>query len=563
MTLTPATEQETGYWPEGVPRHLDYPAVSVGELLGGVCRRFAEHVALEDGEERLTFGELLAEAAALAHALRADGVGPGDTVLMHLPNSRWFVVGYVGVQLAGATLSPANPLYPADGLRHQLQEAGAVVAISHPEHVGTLLAARAGTALRRVVVVPGTAAAPATTPVPEDDVVVPVATYVDGQPTDPPARAATSEDVAHLAFTGGTTGVSKGVRVLNRNVVANVCQAVAWRGGKTIAMTGGELTVTSLGRDDIGLHEGRGVTIMAGPMYHAQALINTLFMLTTGARIVILGRFSPAQMLALIEARGATYINGSPTMWHALLNCPDARERDLSSLQVVSSGAAPIDLETMRALRSIFPAAMLNEGYGLTEGTCLVSAAPGFHGARRKLGSVGQPVPDTEIEIRDAEGRVLPAGETGELWVRGPQVTAGYHGHDELTAEQYVDGWLRTGDVGRVDEEGFVFISDRLKDMLIYKGYNVYPRELEELLVQHPAIDAAAVVGRDDPAVGQLPVAFVVARPGATVSAEELIGWVADQVLPYKKIREVHVLPALPANPAGKILKTELRAQLT
>ncbi|MEP9385068.1 AMP-binding protein [Nocardioides sp. KR10-350] len=216
----------------------------------------------------------------------------------------------------------------------------------------------------------------------------------------------------------------------------------------------------------------------------------------------------------------------------------------------------------MRGLREIFPSAMLNEGYGLTEGTCLVTSAPGFHGARRKLGSVGLPVPDTEVEIRDAVGRVLPAGEPGELWVRGPQVTAGYQGHPELTREQYADGWLRTGDVGYIDEEGFVFISDRLKDMLIYKGYNVYPRELEELLVQHPAVTSAAVVGRSDPSVGQIPVAFVVARPRAEVDPEELKAYVAERVLPYKKVREVHLVPSLPANPAGKILKTELRSRL-
>jgi len=550
------------YWPEGIPHHLDYPEVGVGELLTAVCRRFADHVAIEDGEERLTFGRLLEEGSAFAHALQADGVGPGDTVLMHLPNSRWFVVAYVGVQLAGATLSPANPLHPVDGLRHQLQDAGAEVVVSHPDHVAHALAAREGTGIRRIVVVPGTSAAPASTEIPAADAVVTIADYCAGRPTDPPAPKATPGDVAHLAFTGGTTGVSKGVRVLNRNVVANVCQAVAWRGGMTVAVTADDLVLTTLGRDDIGLHEGRGVSIMAGPMYHAQALINTLFMLATGARIVIMGRFSPERMLELIESRRATYINGSPTMWHALLTCPAARERDLSSLQVVSSGAAPIDLETMRGLRSIFPSAMLNEGWGLTEGTCLVTAAPAFHGARRKLGSVGQPVPDTELEVRGPDGGVLPAGEHGELWVRGPQVTDGYAGHDELTAEQYVDGWLRTGDIGYVDDEGFVFISDRLKDMLIYKGYNVYPRELEEILVRHPAVDAAAVVGRPDPAVGQIPVAFVVLHAGAEASAEELMSFVAEQVLPYKKIREVHLVPALPANPAGKILKTELRSRL-
>lgn len=547
------------YWPDPIPRRLDYPAVSVGELLTAVCRRFADQVVVEDGAEEVTFAQLLAESSALAHALHADGFGPGDTVLLHLPNGRDYVVAYTGVQLAGAAVSPANPLHPVDGLRHQIQESRAVAVLSHPDHVESALRAAEGTAVRRIVRTAGSAAAPAARNPPD---VLSLADYAAGQPTEPPAPKATSEDIAHLAFTGGTTGVSKGVRVLNRNVIANVTQAVAWRGGYAIDLASGELELRSFGRDDTGLQAGRGVSIVAGPMYHAQALINTLFMITAGARIVIMGRFDPDVMLGLIESKRATYLNGSPTMWHALLACPSARTRDLTSVQVVSSGAAPIDLETMKALRSVFPSAMLNEGWGLTEGTCLVAASPAFHGARRKLGSVGQPVPDTTLEVRAPDGTVLGPNEHGELWVRGPQVSDGYLGHDELTAEQFVDGWLRTGDIGCVDEEGFVFISDRLKDMLIYKGYNVYPRELEELIVQYPGVDGAAVVGRPDAAAGQLPVAFVVAKPGAEIDPVQLQAFVAERVLPYKKLREVHVIDELPSSAAGKILKAELRKQL-
>lgn len=550
------------YWPEGVPRHLDYPAVSVGELLAGVCRHFADLVAIEDGDEELTYAALLAQASRLAHALRADGIGPGDTVLLHLPNGRDSVVAYAGIQLAGATVSPANPLSTPVGLRHQLDDSGSRILVTHPDHVETAIEAGRDTLVQRVVVTPGSAAAPVHA-APTVGGATGWDAYVAGHPEEPPAAKGTPDDVAHLAFTGGTTGVSKGVRVLNRNVVGNVCQAVAWRGGALMTMDGDAYGLCLLGHDDVGLPPGRGVSIIAGPMYHAHALINLLAMLATGTRIVIMGRFNPEHMLELIETRRATYITGSPTMWHALLSSPGARERDLSSLQVVSSGAAPINLETLRSLRTIFPSAMVNEGYGLTEGTCVVTSAPGFHSARRKLGSVGQPLPDTEIEVRGSDGHVLPAGQAGEIWVRGPQVTDGYQFHDELTREQFVDGWLRTGDVGHIDEEGFVFISDRVKDMLIYKGYNVYPRELEEVLLEHQDVDIAAVVGRSDDAVGQLPVAFVVPRAGARIERAELMDFVAARVLPYKKIREVHVLDALPSNPAGKILKTELRARLT
>ena len=553
----------SSYWPQGVPRHLHYPAVSVGELLTGICRHFADLVAIEDGDEQLTYGGLLARASRMAHALRADGIGPGDTVLLHLPNGRDSVVAYAGIQLAGATVSPANPLSTVAGLRHQLEDSRSRILVTHPDHVETAVAASRDTSVQRVVVTPGSTGVPRHTSPITVNGATGWETYVAGHPEGPPAAKGTPDDVAHLAFTGGTTGVSKGVRVLNRNVVGNVCQAVAWRAGALITMDGAAFGLSLLGHDDVGLPPGRGVSVIAGPMYHAHALINLLAMLATGTRIIIMGRFSPERMLELIESRRATYITGSPTMWHALLSSPGAHDRDLSSLQVVSSGAAPINVQTLRALRSIFPSAMVNEGYGLTEGTCIVTSAPGFHSARRKLGSVGQPLPDTEIEVRGSDGDVLAPGQPGEIWVRGPQVTDGYQFHDDLTREQYVDGWLRTGDVGHVDEEGFLFISDRVKDMLIYKGYNVYPRELEEVLLEHPDVDVAAVVGRSDDAVGQLPVAFVVPRAGTAVAPEEIMAFVAARVLPYKKIREVHVLDALPSNPAGKILKTELRARLT
>jgi long-chain acyl-CoA synthetase len=548
------------YWPEGVPRTLEYPAVSLTELLVAICRHHGDRVAIEDGEERLGYSRLLEEASAVANALRADGVAEGDVVLLHLPNSMWWVVSYVGVLLAGATVAPASPLQPVAGLRSQLVDVGAVAAISHPDHAATLLEAREGTCLRRVVVVPGTDAAPAAGPVPAG--VLAIRAWTSGHSTEPPAVTATPESVAHLAFTGGTTGVSKGVRVLHRNLVANIAQSFAWRTGSVLGVRDGTISVTPAVRDDAAIVVGRTVGLVVAPLYHAQALYNTALMLAAGGTSVLLGRFTPERMLERIEQRRVTYINGSPSMWHALVTCPLAQARDLSSVGTVSSGAAPIDGETMRGLQKIFPSAMLNEGYGLTEATALVTATPGYHDVRRKPGSVGQPVPDTQLEIRDDAGRVLGPGERGELWVRGPQVTGGYHGHDDLTAVQFVDGWLRTGDIAYVDDEGFLFICDRAKDVLLYKGYNVYPRELEEILVQHPDIDAAAVVGRSEIALGQLPIAFVVPRDGARLDGEDVLQFVATRVLPYQKIREVHVVEKLPTSAAGKVLKNELRKRI-
>jgi long-chain acyl-CoA synthetase len=265
--------------------------------------------------------------------------------------------------------------------------------------------------------------------------------------------------------------------------------------------------------------------------------------------------------------------------------------RQATTVRAALSGAAPLDATSLSKIATVMPNAVVGEGYGLTEGTCIVTASDLNPSGVRRAGTVGVPIPDTEVEIRSADGTtVLPAGTEGELWVRGPQVTDGYHGAPELTAAQYVDGWLRTGDVASVDAEGFIRIHDRAKDMLLYKGYNVYPRELEDIVTAHPRVAQAAVVGRPDADVGEIPVAFIVPRPAPEAAspaaagnaeaagqsdtgqsdsaaqdealAAEIMDWFAQQVLPYQKIREVHLVDALPTSTAGKVLKTELRTRL-
>lgn len=553
----------TRYWPDGVPASLDYPGVTVGQLSAATARMYGDRVAVVDGDDQLTFARLHERAAAFANALRAAGVGEGDVALLHLSNSVHFLVGYYGALLAGATVSLANPLQPAPGLRAQLADTAARVAVTHPAHAATLLQARSGTALRTIVVVPPSACAPSDEPIPGGEGVVALADFVAGHPGVPPTIALTGEDVAHLAYTGGTTGVAKGVRVLHRNVVANVTQMTAWRAAHRVTVTEGTVELRPIDdMSDAGVEPGKAVTIVVSPLFHAHALINVNFLLLCGATSVLTGRFSPPAMLESIDRYGATYITGSPTMWHALLDSPELRKWDLSSVRVISSGAAPIDGAALEALEEAFPSAVILEGYGLTEGTCVVTAPPVAPGAKRKLGSVGLALCDTTVEIRatDDDAAVLGPNEAGELWVRGPQVTAGYLNQPEATAEQFVGGWLRTGDIGYVDDEGFVFISDRAKDMLIYKGYNVYPRELEDILATHPDISLAAVVGRPVAHVGQEPVAFVVPRQGALLDPAQVMAFVAEKVLPYKKIRDVRVVDALPTSAAGKILKTELRA---
>ena len=547
---------------------LSCPDVTMAVLVPSVASLYGERIAVVDGHERCTYSELHRRAAAFAEGLRRAGIQAGDAVVLHLSNSIDFVVAYYGILMAEATVTPVNPLQPVGGLRAQIVDTGAVAAVGHVSTVDTLTEAARSTGVR-LVVVSGTSGFDG--PAPDG---VAVAGFTDflvhsavptglvaSHPSGPGGNA-----VAHLAYTGGTTGIPKAVRVLQRNVVANVTQMTAQRAGMLPVVDHRGLLVLEpiAGLGDAAVSPGQGSTVVVSPLFHAHALINMSFLMLSGITLVLAGRFAPDRMLELIERHRSVYLTGSPAMWHALIGHPDVRKRDLSSVRVVSSGAAPIDRPTLERLRQSFPEARIVEGYGLTEATCAVTTAPVSPTDGFKIGSVGVPLFDTEVEVRslDAEGRVLAPGERGELWVRGPQVADGYHRRPEATAEQFVDGWLRTGDIGYRDEDGFVFIADRAKDMLIYKGYNVYPRELEDILVRHPDVASAAVVGRSNPVVGQEPIAFVVAERGRSVQPEAVADFVSREVLPYKKLRGVIVVDSLPVSAAGKVLKTELRDRI-
>lgn len=548
--------------------HLDYPANgTIGDILTGSAHRYPDRVALRDGDITLTFAELNDAARRVAHGLRDNGIAAGETVALHQPNSVWFTVTYFGILLAGAVVTPTNPALPVVALKDQLEEAGAVAAFSHPSTVATLQAA-APSGLRLTVLVGATAAAPGVAPddLLEGDDVVALEHLLAFEPTDP--VAVRPSDLAHLSFTGGTTGVSKAVRLLHRNVVANSFQGACWRAGArpVVDADGGlGLEVIPGAATPFTAGIGRDAVIAIAPLYHALGMAGQVGGVLAGSEVTILGRFDPAALLRIIEERGITSVPGSPALFHALLAVPGVENADLRSVRSIVTGAAPIDVATQERLADLFPNAIITEGYGLTEATTALTLHPLVSRTEVPAGSVGAPLFDTEISIRDlATGQEVPTGETGEVWARGPQISDGYSGHPELTAEQFVDGWLRTGDLGRVDDEGWLYLVGRAKDMLIYKGYNVYPTPLESHLASHPAVAQASVIGAPSEEVGEIPVAYVVLRAGHEPSdelAEDLMAFVAARVAPYARVREIVFIDALPVSAAGKILKTDLRDQ--
>lgn len=558
------------YHPPGMPRHLDYPSALVSELLDASAGMYPDRAAVVDGERSLTHGELHAAAAAVSHDLGAHGVRPGDVVAVHLPNCLDFLVAYFGIVGAGAVAALVNPLQPREALSRQLDAVRACAVITHPAHVGAVQEVGLGR-FRRVLIVRGTECAPA----PEDEgalrtlvddsVVGLLSDVLEHAPQDADRPPRTLEDLVHLAFTGGTTGTPKAVRVLHRNVVANITMIMAWRFASRLRRGPEGL----LGLQPIEtlpeppMVPGREVTVNVAPLFHVHALISTLGFLMGGMTVVLVGRFRPAHFVETVQRWEATYITGSPPMFLALAAEAQRSGATMPSVRLAMSGAAPLTAEKADRIALAFPHARIGEGYGMTEATCQVTGSPVTPGSLTKIGTVGLPMPDMEVQLRESDGRTpVPDGQEGEIWLRGPLVTDGYQDAPEQTAAQFVDGWLRTGDIGMLDDDGFLTIRDRAKDMLIYKGYNVYPRELEGVLSGHPDVARAAVVGRPDPDAGDLPVAFVVPEEGRDLDTEALMNWVAERVTPYQKVRQVVVVDDLPTSSAGKILKNELRAML-
>jgi len=542
--------------PPGLPAHLDYPLTDIGAILRGAAIRYGERVAFHHDGAELTYTELLARAAQVANGLRAHGIGDDDVVAVHMPNCLDYPAVYYGILLAGAVFTPANPLLPPEDLAFQLTDSGAAAVVTWGLAAQVLAAVRDRLPARLIVTVDA-----------ELPDAVPLPALREGQPDTPPAVTIDpATHLAHLAYTGGTTGRSKGVELTHRHVVTNVLQTACWSSGSVPVLTeDGDLLLDQIGSaQDWPTRHGSGVMVNLTPWFHAMGVIGYLSVpLLAGFTIVIHQRFEPGAFLADLERFHATMIGGAPPVFAALMRHPDFTSRDLSAIRGLSSGAAPLPLPVLDALQGRFPDALIGEGYGLTEVTMMATANPSWRSGVRKAGTVGVAAYDTEVRVVDLDGAPLPTGERGEVCIRGPQVMQGYLHRPEATAEVLSDGWLRTGDIGTFDTDGYLSIVDRAKDMLLYKGYNVFPRELEELLHAHPAVAGAAVVGRPDAEVGELPVAFVVLVPGAAVTAAELQENVNTQVVPYKKLREVHLVAAIPVSAAGKVLRRELRAGLT
>jgi long-chain acyl-CoA synthetase len=558
-------------WPKGVFKNLSYPEVPVFQILRSAAMQWPWRNAIIFGGMEITYQELDQLSDKFAAALHDLGVKKGDRVAIHLPNSPQFAIAYFGLLKAGAVFVPLSPLLAEREFLFQLNDSGAETYIGLD-----LLYEMPGKALpqtpvkHRILVSLADCYPPLSAPVkplqkqPPPEGVLDFTSLLSSYPPEPPEVSFNvKEDLAHLAYTGGTTGTPKGVMITHYNAVVNCCQFAHWFSGGDVDYRDGKFGVKRMEGDreeDHPAGRAREVSLIVVPWFHAMGVIGYLDMQMIGGNtLVVFPRFDPTEYLQAINKYRATVFGGAPQLFIPLVENPLFEETDLSDIKLVASGAAPIPKHLLETLKSKIPGVVC-EAYGLSECTMGCSANPPTREGFR-LGSVGLPMQDTEIKIMDPETgeREMPVGEIGEICVKGPQVMKGYWNKPEETSQVLRDGWLYTGDIGRFDEDGYLYIVDRKKDMLIYKGYNVYPRDLEEVLNEHPLVAQSAVVGKYDERYGDIPVAFVELVPGGSISEDELLNYANGKLAAYKKIKALKIVDKLPASAAGKVLRRQLR----
>lgn len=543
MTLDYAEKPWLQFYPEQVPHRLSYPEEPLYGLLERAAREYGDHVATIFYGARMTYRQLHDQARRLAGGLQALRVKKGDRVAIMMANSPQAIIAYYGALMAGAIVVQINPLYMKRELQHQLSDSGAEVMIAldlvYPKLGGLPIRKLIITGLQDYMPIPIKWVAPLKLKPPKiaySDSVVRWEDVLKHAPVEPVA-VDPAEELALLQYTGATTGLAKGCMLTHANLLANVSQTAAW-----------------LYRNK----RGTSVTAMAAlPFFHVYGMTTIMnFMVHLAGTMVLQPKFDPKESLKLVQKYRPTLFPGAPTMYVALNHTPGVEKYRLDSIDACISGAAALPLEVQQTFEKL-TGGRLVEGYGLTEASPVTHANPIWD--RRKDGSIGLPWPDTEARILDPEtGQEVATGEVGELVVRGPQVMKGYWNRPDATAEALRDGWLYTGDMARMDEEGYFYIVDRKKDMIIAGGFNIYPREVEEVLYLHRGVQEAAVVGVPDEYRGETVKAYIVPKEGYTLDKEEIISFCRQNLASYKTPRHVEFRTELPKSLVGKVLRRVL-----
>jgi long-chain acyl-CoA synthetase len=470
---------------------------------------------LDDAE--LSYAQLDEGSARVAGLLRSKGIEPGDRVGVMLPNVPYFPLAYYGVLRTGGVVVPMNVLLKGREVSFYLEDPGAKLVFAWHDFADAAEQGASEAGAEVILVKPG-----------EFEQLV--------QEQDPVEEVAdrSAEDTAVILYTSGTTGKPKGAELSHANLKTN-CR---------------------ISSESLGQITDEDTALGALPLFHSFGQTCTMNgCISVGATMTMLPRFDPEKALEIIERDGVTVFQGVPTMYNALLHCETRNERDTSSLRVCMSGGSAMPGELMRAFEEEFDC-MILEGYGLSETSPVASF--NHPDKERKPGSIGTPIEGVEMKIFDEDDNEVEQGEVGEIVIKGHNIMKGYWNRDDATRDTIKDGWFHSGDMGKVDEDGYFFIVDRKKELIIRGGYNVYPREVEEVLYEHPAVQEAAVIGVEDEKLGEEVAAAVVLKQGEDASADDIKEFVKDQVASYKYPRKIWFADDLPKGPTGKILKREI-----
>ncbi|QHS21516.1 long-chain fatty acid--CoA ligase [Virgibacillus sp. MSP4-1] len=525
------------HYPDHINSELEIPDMTAVDMLHQTVKKYGDYKAMHFYGREFTYKELGQQAGAFASKLQDEGLKKGDRAAIMLPNCPQYVISYYGILQAGGTVTQVNPMLAGPELEHILKDSGAETIVIYKPLLPVLNQIMDQTNIRKVIQVTlGEETS-------DDDLAVEFTDYLK-QVTHPPKAVEIDpkEDIAVLQYTGGTTGRSKGAMLTHRNIITNTLQAYEFF------------------KDEIEFGKERYLTVI--PLFHVFGMTSGMNLsIYTAAMNILLPKFELEQVLQTIKDLKPTSFPGVPTMYVAINSHPKAEEYGIDSIKICNSGSAPMPGELMRSFENKTGAKIL-EGYGLSEASPITHCNPMF--SDRKPGSIGIGVPSTEYKIVDlSDGtKEVPYGETGELIIKGPQVMKGYWNMPEETSETLRDGWLYTGDIARMDEHGYTYIVDRKKDMIIASGYNVYPRDVEEVLYEHPAVQEAVVVGVPDEYRGETVKAVVVLNEGENSSEEDLISFCRENLAAYKIPRMIDFRDELPKTNVGKILRRKVREEL-
>ncbi len=556
MTVTYADKPWIKHYDPGVPEMVDIPNHSLHHFLTESAQKYPDHPAMILKGKSVSYRQLDEETDAVAAALIANGFKKGDRAVIYMPNTPQFVISYFGILKAGGIAIATNPLYTERELEHQLADCGAETVFVMSLYYNTLKnVQKAGkTKIKRVIVtniknyLPGMLKILFSLLKEKKEghhaVLEPGDIHFQdflaaGKRAPKPNVDVTGDDIALLQYTGGTTGLAKGAVGLHRNLVANTYMLESW----------------------LDWEYANEVFLGAIPFFHVYGMVTAMIfsIATAGTLIIIPNPRDQKDLLSSINKYQPGIFPGVPALYIAINNNPDvaAGKYNVRSIRACISGSAPLLVETKKRFEELTGGTLV-EGFGMTE-TLVATHANPIKGENR-AGSIGMPLPNVECRIVDADmgEKVLPVGEIGELIIKGPMVMQGYWQMPTETANTLRDGWLYSGDIARMDEDGYFYIEDRKKDMIIAGGYNIYPREVEEVFANHPAVMEVSVAGVTDPRRGETVKAWIVKHPGNPVTEEELIEWSKTQLAKYKYPRIIEFRDELPKTTVGKVLKREL-----